>query len=154
MNNTFYNVIDTLKDIISASDFNNQVTFGDITQIDLGKVTNFPLAHIMVDSADIDQRTISYSIKIMVCDIIDVNKEYEDDNKFLGNSNEQDIYNTQFYVINHLVSVLRNLDLADNNFLRVSDTVRALPFKDRFENELAGWETELTIVSRNDISFC
>ena len=48
--NTFYNLIDTIKANIETSDFNNQVTFGDITEIDLGKLTNFPLAHIMVES--------------------------------------------------------------------------------------------------------
>ena len=93
----------------------------------------------MVDSADIDERTISYTVKILVCDIVDVNKEYEDDNEFLGNSNVQDILNTQFYVINKLVGQLRRLDLGSNNFLRVDDVVSTNPFRDRFENELAGW---------------
>ena len=152
--NTFYNLIDTIKANIETSDFNNQVTFGDITEIDLGKLTNFPLAHIMVDSADIDERTISYSVKILVADVVDVDKERREDNMFLGNSNMQDILNTQFYVINKLVTKVRRLDLTNSNFLRVDSVVRTTPFRDRFENELAGWETELVIVAKNDIDIC
>ncbi len=152
--NTFYNLIDTIKAKIEDSDFNNQVTFGDITEVDLGKLTNFPLAHLMVDSADIDDNTISYTMKILVCDVVDVNKDYVTDNKFLGNSNVQDILNTQFSVINGLVAMLKRLDLVDTSFLRIDSIVSASPFRDRFENELAGWEAELTIVSRNDVSIC
>ena len=152
--NTFYNLIDTLKANIEVSDFNNQVTFGDITEVDLGKLTNFPLAHLMVDSADIDERTISYNVKVLVCDVVDVNKDYEEDNQFLGNSNVQDILNTQFFVINKLITQLRRLDLSGTNFLRVDSVVRTTPFRDRFENELAGWETEITIVAKNDVGIC
>lgn len=152
--NTFYNLIDSIKEKIEQSEFNNQVTFGDITEVDLGKLTNFPLAHIMVDSATIEDRTISYGVKLLVCDVVDVNKEYVTDNQFLGNSNVQDILNTQFSVLNGLVAMLKRLDLVDNNFLRIDSTVSATPFRDRFENELAGWETDLTIVSKNDVSIC
>lgn len=152
--NTFYNLIDSIKEKIEQSEFNNQVTFGDITEVDLGKLTNFPLAHIMVDSATIEDRTISYGVKLLVCDVVDVNKEYVTDNQFLGNSNVQDILNTQFSVLNGLVAMLKRLDLVDNNFLRIESTVSATPFRDRFENELAGWETDLTIVSRNNVSIC
>jgi hypothetical protein len=108
----------------------------------------------MVDSADIDERTISYSVKILVADVVDVDKERREDNMFLGNSNMQDILNTQFYVINKLVTQLRRLDLTNSNFLRVDSVVRTTPFRDRFENELAGWETELVIVAKNDIDIC
>ncbi len=152
--NTFYNLIDTIKSKLEVSEFNNQVTFGDITDVDLGKLTNFPLAHIMVDSADIDERTISYNVKLLVADVVDVDKDRRDDNMFLGNSNMQDILNTQFYVVNKLVGQLRRLDLVSSNFLRIDSIVRTSPFRDRFENELAGWEAEVTIVAKNDVDIC
>lgn len=151
---TFYDLIDKIKEHISQSDFNNQVTFGDITQVDLGKLTNFPLAHLMVDSAEIDERTITYNVKIVVCDVVDVNKSFEQDNKFLGNSNVQDILNTQFNVINGLISKMRRLDLKTTDFIRIDSTVTATPFRDRFENELAGWETSIDLVVRNNASIC
>lgn len=66
----------------------------------------------------------------------------------------QDILNTQFFVLNKLVAQLKRLDLTSSNFLRIQDSVSATPFRDRFENELAGWETELTIVSKNDVDIC
>lgn len=47
--NSFYRVIDSIKDAVSAEPFNHQVTFGDIADIDLQKQSLFPLCHIMID---------------------------------------------------------------------------------------------------------
>lgn len=153
MNDIFYKIIDKIKESVSNSKFNNKVTFGDITEVDLGKLTNFPLAHVIVESAEISERTVSYNVRLLVCDVVDVNKDYVDDNDFYGNSNTQDILNTQFHVINKLVRDLMKNDLRDNGFTAVSEggTISATPFRDRFENELAGWETEMTVMVFNDI---
>jgi len=35
--NSFYNIIDKIKEVIVAEPFNNEITFGDIADIDLKK---------------------------------------------------------------------------------------------------------------------
>ena len=41
--NSFYRVIDSIKDAVSAEPFNHQVTFGDIADIDLQKQSFIPI---------------------------------------------------------------------------------------------------------------
>lgn len=152
--NNFYNLIDTIKQLLSSSEFNNKVTFGDITEIDLGKLTNFPLVHMIIDQAVINERTIDYTLRIVAADIVDLLKEDIADNDYYGNNNMQDILNTQMGVLTRLINQLRRLDLVDSNYLRVEGGVNATPFLDRFENELAGWEATMVITGRNEISIC
>ena len=152
--NNFYNLIDTIKQLLSSSEFNNKVTFGDITEVDLGKLTNFPLVHMIIDEAVINERTIDYTLRIIAADIVDLLKEDITDNDYYGNNNMQDILNTQMSVLTRLINKLRRLDLVDNNYLRVEGGVTATPFLDRFENELAGWEATMVITGRNEISIC
>lgn len=152
--NNFYNLIDTIKQLLSTSEFNNKVTFGDITDVDLGKLTNFPLIHMIIDEATINERTIDFTLRIVAADVMDVNKDYLADNEYYGNNNMQDILNTQLSVITRLINQLRRLDLVDNNYLRVDGGVTATPFLDRFENELAGWEATVVVTAKNDITIC
>ena len=152
--NNFYNLIDTIKQLLSSSEFNNKVTFGEITEVDLGKLTNFPLIHMIIDEAVINERTIDYTLRIIAADVVDLIKEDRPNNDYYGNSNVQDILNTQMGVLTRLVNQLRRLDLIDNNYLKVEGGVNANPFLDRFENELAGWEATIVVTGRNDISIC
>jgi len=152
--NNFYNLIDTIKQLIGTSEFNNKVTFGDITEVDLGKLTNFPLIHMIIDDAVINERTIEFTIRIVAADVLDVNKDYLVDNEYYGNNNMQDVLNTQLGVLTRLVNKLRRFDLINNNYLRIEGGVTASPFLDRFENELAGWEATLNITAKNDITIC
>ena len=152
--NNFYNLIDTIKITVEASPFNNKVTFGDITDIDTNKLTAFPLSHIIVDSVDINDRTLDFTVTVVCMDVVDVNKNEGFDDDFYGNDNVQDILNTQLSVITTLIGLLKRLDLNNTNFLRVTQAVNATPFLDRFENELAGWEASMVISTVNTSTIC
>ena len=60
----FFNVIDTLTTALKAEQFTNTVTFGDLDDVDLNKLTIFPLAHIIINTATINEETISMNISI------------------------------------------------------------------------------------------
>jgi hypothetical protein len=152
--NNFYNLIDTIKSTVEASPFNNKVTFGDITDIDTNKLSAFPLSHIIVDSVDINDRTLDFTVTVVCMDVVDVNKNEGFDDDFYGNDNVQDILNTQLSVITTLIGLLKRLDLNNTNFLRVTQAVNATPFLDRFENELAGWEASMVISTVNTSTIC
>lgn len=150
----FYRLLEQIKNIASNSEFTNMVSFGDITDVDLGKRSNFPLVHILVDNANITEKTIDFTVKILACDIVDQVKNKVSNDVFYGNNNVQDILNSQLYVITLLVNKLKRLDLSDTEFLRVEEDVLVEPFLDRFENELAGWEATITIKTMNNVSIC
>ena len=87
--NSFYRVIDSIKDAVSAEPFNHQVTFGDIADIDLQKQSLFPLCHIMINSATITDNIVQQSMTIFLMDLVDASNS-EDVSLFLGNDKSFD----------------------------------------------------------------
>jgi len=149
-----YTILDKLKDILRANGISKTVTFGDILQVDLNKTTIYPLAHIIFGNVTFDDRIMSASIQVLCLDIVDATKEKQTEDEFYGNSNLQDILNTQLQVVNDLQQELRRGDAFSDNF-QVTTTVSAEPFFDNFENELAGWGMTVNIqVPTNELSLC
>lgn len=146
----FYTLIDTLKQLTEDNSFTNKITFGELSDVNLSKDDTFPLLHLMVEEAVIDERTIDYKIVAVAADLVDKVDEDLGVEDFYGNDNTQDVLNTQLRVLTELTNGLRKLDLVDNSFARVTDTVSATPFKDRFENEIAGWECSITVKKVNN----
>lgn len=146
----FYELIDLLKELIEENSFTNKITFGDISDVDLNKDTTFPLLHIMLEEAVIQEKTIDYRLNIIAADVVDIIDQDLGVEDFYGNDNTQDILNTQLTVVTELINALRKLDLVANNYSRIEDAATATPFRDRFENEIAGWETSITLKKFQD----
>lgn len=144
--NNLYQVLDELRTLLLLSDFTNTVTFGEVSDLDLNKLTNFPLVHLNIDNVTIDDLHIDFTLNMIACDVVDVSKEEVSD-MFLGNNNVQDILSTQLKVITDASNFFRNGDLRTNNFVMTNGTVTATPFLDKFENQLAGWEASITLRS-------
>jgi len=148
----FYQVTETIKDAL-LSDVNvNTVTTGDITRIDLGKQTMFPLSHLVVNNVGNEDSVLRFSLSILAMDIVDISKEEVVD-IFVGNNNEQDVLNTQLAVLNKLVQVLRGGNLHQDLY-QLDGTPNFEPFYDRFENEVAGWALTFDVLIPNDIEIC
>lgn len=151
----YYDIIDTIKNHLENNDITNTVTEGDIFDVDLNKKTIFPLAHIIVDNAVLQEHITTFNITIVVMDTVDVSKEdpATSTSPFLEISNRQDVLNTQLYVVNKLVETLRRGDLYTTKY-QLGAEPSAQPFDDRFENLLAGWNVSLAIEIPNDIYVC
>ena len=148
----FYKVTETIKEQLLSDPNVNTVTTGDITRIDLGKQTLFPLSHIIINNVSNEDSVLRFNLSILSMDIVDVSKEEVVD-IFVGNNNEQDILNTQLSVLNKLVQVLRGGSL-HTDLYQVDGTPNFEPFYDRFENELAGWALSLDVIIQNDTNIC
>ncbi len=150
--NGFYRVTDIIKDTLQADVNVNTVTYGDITQIDLDKQTIFPLSHIIVNAVTSRENTLLFNISILSMDIVDVNKDEVTD-KFIGNNNEQDVLNTQLSVLNKVIQKLRIGQLYREKYQVLGDAYLE-PFRDRFENQVAGWAATFDVIIENDINVC
>ncbi len=150
--NSFYRVIDSIKNAISAEPFNHQVTFGDIADIDLQKQSLYPLCHIMINNATITSNIVQQSMTIFLMDLVDVSNS-EDTSLFLGNDNRQDILNTQLALGTRIMRVLQKADTYRDQFEIVGDA-SCEPFTERFENMLAGWAITFTINTNTDMTYC
>lgn len=152
---TIYDIITKIKVFLRENPIVNTVTFGDITQVDLNKTTMFPLTHFLLGNAVVTEHTMRLTISLLFIDIVDYTKDYEPTDK--GNrqdaTNLVDVYNTQLQIANSLISDLRRGDLYREGYQIIGDPVLE-PFKDRFENELAGWSVDITLDVRNNISVC
>ena len=148
----FYQVTEIIKEAL-LSDVNvNTVTTGDITRIDLGKQTMFPLSHLVINNVGNEDTVLRFSLSILSMDIVDISKEEVVD-IFVGNNNEQDVLNTQLAVLNKLVQVLRGGNLHQDLY-QLDGTPNFEPFYDRFENEVAGWALTFDVLIPNDIEIC
>ena len=148
----FYNVTQTIKDALLEDAFCNTVTYGDIFEVDLKKQSIFPLSHFIVNNGTYNGSVWTFSISLLCMDIVDYSKEDTTD-IFTGNNNEQDVFNTQLAVINRLLERLRRGDLRDELYQLVG-TPSVEPFKERFDNMLAGWTVSFDIDVVNDMTIC
>ena len=144
--------LEVIKDELLSNSQINTCTFGDITDIDLQKSTIFPLGHILIESVSNTNKTLEFSFTVLTMDQVDQSSKLDAD-LFTGNSNLQDILNTQLAVSNRLVSKLRNGTLYDQGYQLLGDP-SSEPFFDRFENVLAGWSTSFTVQVINEIDSC
>jgi len=148
-----YDILDKVRDRLRDNPNVFSVTFGDISEVDLNKTTIFPLSHLTITNVTFERSVINFTIALLCLDIVDYNKEKYDDDIFYGNTNLQDVYNTQLQVVNDIVQSVRRGSLFDSK-IQIIGEPSATPFQDRYENELAGWGIEINVSMINDISIC
>lgn len=150
--NGYYYVVNTIKDYLKNTYFINTVTIGDIFGVDLNKQTIFPLSHIIVNNATLNENTTSLNISILFMDLVDESKE-EITDIWLSNDNEQDVLNTQLALASRLTSDLMRGTLF-TSLVQVLSSPSAEPFIDRFENKVAGWTLTFDVTIPNDMTIC
>jgi len=147
-----YRIIDALKTELLSNDFCNKVTLGTLTEIDLAKMTIFPLSHITLDTVTHNENTLSFSITIYNLDIVEISKDLPADDIY-GNDNLVYIWTNQLYVINRLVSRIKQSTIYNDGWelenIPISDFINK-----EMENMLAGFQTTIVITVPNDISKC
>ncbi|MDB0059607.1 hypothetical protein N9F18_00460 [bacterium] len=148
-----YDILDVLKEELRSSPSVNTVTYGEVSDLDLDKTTMFPLSHLLIENVSYNERTVNFRIKVLCADIVDYNKKPSEFDDFYGNDNLHDVMNTQFEVINTLIMKLMRGDLFNARY-QVNTSPVAEPFKERFNNVLAGWSVDIDIEVPNGASVC
>ena len=72
----FYLVVEEIKNELINNPSIKTMTFGDITDIDLGKQTIFPLAHMIIENVVHAEKTMQFSFTILTMEQIDTTKDY------------------------------------------------------------------------------
>ena len=150
--NGYYYVVNAIKDYLKNTNFINTVTIGDIFKVDLNQQTIFPLSHIIVNNATIEENNTSLNISILFMDIVDESKQLVTD-VWDGNDNEQDVLNTQLALASKLTADLIRGYLY-SNLIQIANAPTAEPFTDRFENKVAGWTLTFDVIIPNDMTLC
>jgi len=152
MNNIF-KLTDAIKDELQGNALINQVTFGDLFEVDLLKKNIFPLAHVGMASARIGEGVAYVDISILFLDIVDEQKQEQTD-QFYGNDNEHFVLNSMFAAATKTVQELMRGDLYRDGFQLEQDDVSLEFFSERFEDKLAGVGLDMTIAIKNTLDLC
>ena len=148
----FYLLTETIEQQL-LSDVNvNTVTTGDIYDIDLSKMSIFPLSPYIINNVISQESVLTFNISVLAMDVVDESKKATTD-VFRGNNDEQDILNTQLQVVNKLVKVLRKGNLYNDQF-QLDGDANCEPFYESFSNKVAGWTATFNVFVNNDITIC
>ena len=148
----FYQITEEIESALLSDENVNTVTTGDITDIDLSKNSIYPISHVTINNASLEENLIRFNISLISMDLVDVSKS-ETTDIFVGNNNEQDVLNTQLAVVNKVVQKLRQGTLYQNKF-QLDNNPTCEFFTDRFDNQVAGVAATIDIVIPNDIDIC
>ena len=146
----FYEVTQAIKNALIEDDNVNTVTLGDSNEVDLAKQSIYPLSHIIPGSVSLNGSTLTMSFDIVFMDIVsDSITDLRDVNDTLHGQNDlQDVWNTQLQVANRLVSRMQRGDLFSD--LVQTENGGLEPFKDEYENLLAGWVLSVDVLAPNN----
>jgi len=151
MNNIF-SLTDAVKNELEANELINQVTFGDLFEVDLLKQNIFPLAHVGMSGATISDGVAYVQMSILFLDIVDEVTDEQTD-QFYGNDNENYVLNSMFAAATKTVNALRRGDLYGQLFQIEEDVVLEF-FSERFEDKLAGVGIDITVAIPNTLETC
>lgn len=126
---------------------------GARSAIDSAKQSLFPVAHIIINSATMGERTIDFDCMIVFASIVDDSKTNQKDSfAFYGNNNLHDVYNAMLAEANILSQQMIRGELFSNH-TQITAAPTAEPFAETFTNRnLAGWLLSFTAsVPNNEI---
>lgn len=154
----YYNVLEYFKLIMKNHPSINHVSQGDAEEFDQNEFPAYPVANVMVSQSEITEKTIIHTIDLIVAD-----KIKEKDNESTGVNNEQTV---PYYGTDDSVDILANTMAIINDLTTftqfgveafdIDGNIIVTPFKDRFNNRLAGHVASFRLVSfapRNRCTF-
>lgn len=148
----YYDITTTIKTALLEDNDVTTVTKGSINSIDVSKQTMFPLSHFRVENIAQEDATLRFSISLELLDIVDISNLQTND-RFIGNDNEDDIFNTQLAVGVRLMDRFRRGDLMTDDY-----TLDGFPNYEQlsleYENGLSGWRLTFDILYKHDMTIC
>jgi len=152
--NTYYRLTDAIKESLQSDGIINNVSTGDLFNVDLNKVTIFPLAHVIVNTVAESAlgNTNLFNVSVLLMDVCDISPK-ESTDLWLDNDNEQDIFNTQLELGKRFVESMRRGDLYNKGY-QLNGTANYEALSDRFENKLVGWTITFNLETPNDTTIC
>jgi len=145
----YYNVLDYFKTIMSNHPSINRVTQGEISDFDTDEFPTYPIGNVMVVQSTLGEKTITHQIELVVAD-----KQKNKRNESSGSLNSQTI---PFYGTDDSVDIMANTLAIINDLTTftqfsveafdIEGDIQCIPFKEDFDNGLAGHIARFNLVS-------
>ena len=148
---TYNNVIETIKCVGEAHKQIEQVTSGDLFDIDLEKNTKFPLFHISPVNVDINKSQKVFNFQLYIMDLV---KE--------DGSNEQIVLSDTLQIFSDLIAIFKhgetlngyNASHGEEERYFVDDDFICEPFTERFDNWTSGWVMDFSVIVESVLDSC
>ena len=151
----YYQLCEAIQTAATNASYINTTTWGNIFDVDMRKMTLFPLCHVLVGQAEVQERTVIYDVDILVMDVVDYSKQDPnvDPYSYDGVAMKQDIYHRALFSAQEMIASMRRGALYTDGFRLVNDPV-CEPIDEDFENTLCGWKLTLRIETPNPTIIC
>jgi hypothetical protein len=152
----YYNVLDYFKEIMSNHPSINQVSQGDIFEIDDYEFPYYPLGNILITDARFNNTQTIYTCQLIVADKVKLKNDESQGRTnaqtvpYFGTDDTVDIHANTLSIINDLLSYTQYSVQAFD----INNEIRLTAFKDKFDNGLAGWVANFELIAHNDRPRC
>ena len=147
---SYYQATQLIKETAQATGLITTVTHGALQDIDVKRQTLFPLLHVVPVNFVNVGTTVTYSLTLYFCDLVDFNKD------------DQYKLKEPWWNVDNSIDVLNQMSLAAQIFMdkinrgaayadrfRIADTNTGTFFTNRVENLLTGVQLDFTITMPN-----
>ena len=141
LNTSYNNIIDALKCVCFNHGMVNNVSSGNIEDIDLAANSVYPLVHIVPGNVVAGVQSITFSFNLLAMDLV-----------HSDNSNEQQVLSDTLQILLDVIAQYKNglqLGVQQNEgiFGQLDNANYTLePFLERFDNAVAGFNLTLSII--------
>lgn len=141
-----------LKELLEQDDLVNTITQGNFAELDIEKANIFPLVHMDIISATLDNNVITFSVQIASLNQRDKVNEIKED-KFWKQDNEVDNFNETLAILNRLwLKLYTDLEQRD---ITASLNVPLSKIDFEYTNTLDGWLLDFDIqVPNTTLNLC
>jgi hypothetical protein len=152
----YYNILDFYKVVLTNHPSLNFVSQGDMFSIDTKEFPAYPLGNFTINDALFLEKELIYTCQLTIAD-----KVKNKNNESVGSANLQtvpfegtddvvDIHANTLSIVNDIVSFTRTGVQA----FEIQGDPKAIPFKDNFDNGLAGWVVTFNLKVFNSADTC
>lgn len=150
---SYFKLINGIHDLLKEDSRVKTVTEGDIDDLDAYRQNIPTIAHIVVNSGRDSDTLNIYDVVVSVLDIVSENNNITEE-KFKGNDNRQEVYNSTDNIIRRFIMRFRKQAEADNIYIVDNPTFDKV-LDDETQNRLAGWDLTFSVgVPNTEIDVC
>lgn len=154
----YYNILEYFRIIMKNHPSIARVTQGDNFDIDTDEFPRYPLGNVMVTNVRFVDKVTNYNIQLIVADKVKLKNNESvgttnfDVVPFEGTDDVVDIHSNTLAILNDLISFTRK---SENAVAFTIDTeVNCVPFRDNFDNGLAGFVATFDVKVLNEGNAC
>jgi hypothetical protein len=152
----YYNILEYFRVIMSNHPGIQRVTQGDIYSIDTDEFPSYPIGNILITDVIFQDSLTLYNCQLIVADKVklksndSVGRTNFQSVPYYGSDDVVDIHSNTLAILNDLISYTKyKVESFD-----IFQDVQCIPFRDDFDNGLAGWSANFVAATHNDRNRC